>query len=178
MRPLDHLDVAGHMYPDAWKQVDVFRQSRGGTLPKWPAWCFLPMAAWYSIVSSDAGVDMLSPDLVPDVARLAAIGTWRYSQGIYQFDESAGAALSQTLLHGEIPTEVLLRLPEWCIYIETPGWKWFGGMLHGFWCHLEWDANTGRRELRLLLDTDNGIFPQILHLILRLLLISTEQSKK
>lgn len=163
-RPLEHLNACSKLYPGAWRGVDTFRQDRGRDIPDWPAWCFLPMAGWYAIVSSDAGVDTLPHHLIPDVARVAAVGTWRYSQGIYRYDADALPALADTLLHGEMPVEVLLRLPEWCVYIETPGFEWAGAPLHGFWAHLEWDINAHRRELRLLLDTEGALIPQILHI--------------
>ena len=57
---------------------------------------------------------------VPDVGLLAAIGTWRYSQGIYRFDDSVYEALRDTVPSGDMPVDVLYRLPEWCVYIETP----------------------------------------------------------
>jgi len=152
------------MYPGAWKLVEEFRRDKGVDLPDWPAWCFLPMSGFYAIVSADAGVNTLPLQLVGDVARLSAIGTWRYTQGIYRFDDTAAAALSTTLLHGEMPVDVFMRLPEWCVYIEAQGLQWDGQAVYGYWCHLEWDANTGRRELRLLLDTDSELLPLILHL--------------
>lgn len=164
MRPLDHLSAAAGLYPNAWRLVDDLRADRGKGLPLWPPWCFLPLAGWYAIVSADAGVDRLPPHMVPDAARLAAIGTWRYTKGIYRYDDDARWALAGTVLHGEMPVDVLLRLPEWSVYIETPGREWLGSVLHGFWAHLEWDANTQRRELRFLLDLDDGLIPQILHM--------------
>lgn len=164
IRPLDHLHTAGRMYPAAWKAVDEFRASRGVGLPKWPNWCFLPMAGWYAIVSADAGADRLGLDRIDDVSRLAAIGTWRYTQGVYRFDLDIAAELSDTLLKGEIPSEVLLRLPEWSIYIETPGRTWMGSELYGFWVHLEWDANTERKELRLLIDCEKALMPVPVHI--------------
>lgn len=163
-RPLNHLNAASKLYPAAWKQIDELRRDRGVDLPDWPAWCFLPLAGWYAIVSADAGVSRLPVHLIPDVARLAAIGTWRYSQGIYRFDAEAAGALADTVTHGDMPVEVLMRLPEWCVYIETPGRQWLNEPLHGFWAHLEWDANTHRSELRLLLDCGEMLMPQILHL--------------
>jgi len=160
-RPVRHLHAAGRLYPNAWKQVDLFRKDRGKDLPEWPEWCFLPLAAWYAIVS-EGGV--MPPDRVPDVGRLGAVGTWRYSQGIYRFHPETLKALSKTSLDGEIPAEVLLRLPEWCVYIETPDLSCSGYNLFGFFAHLEWDVNTGRRELRLVLDTESELLPMPLHL--------------
>jgi hypothetical protein len=122
------------------------------------------MGGFYAIVSAQHQTQQLGLQQIPDVSALAALGTWRYSQGIYRFDSQAQQALASTLLHGEMPTDVLLRLPEWCLYIETPDQQWFGQPLHGFWCHLESDANTQRRELRFLLNHGDSLSPQILHL--------------
>lgn len=162
LRPNHHLTAAGKLYPQAWQQCDEFRADRGNGLPKWPAWCYLPMAGWYAIASE--GAPFLPPQRAGDVGRLSALGTWRVSQGIYRFDEELRTALADTTLKGEIPTEVLLRLPEWCLYIETPGMSWQGSELYGFFVHLEWDANTERKELRLLLDTEASLTPLPVHI--------------
>lgn len=108
--------------------------------------------------------DRLPPHLIGDVGRLAAIGTWRYSQGVYRFDADFMAALADTLVVGDIPCEALFRLPEWSLYIETPGQQWLGDELHGYWAHLEYDVNAGRNELRLLLDTEQTLIPFPIHL--------------
>lgn len=165
IRPLHHLVTAGKLYPAAWKMVDQFRADRGKSLPAWPRWCFMPMAGWYAIVSADqGGAPIIDLNLAQDISRLAAIGTWRYTQGIYRFDADLQAELTDTILTGEMPVEVLLRLPEWCVYIETPGRTWLETVLHGFWAHLEWDTNDGRIELRLLLDLEDSLTGLPLHL--------------
>ncbi len=164
-RALHHVNHTSKQHPHLWHRVDVFRQAKGADLPDWPACCFLPMAAWVSIASE--GAPSGSPAVLQaarDASRLAAIGTWRYSQGIYRFDDNAAKALADTATEGEMPTEVLLRLPEWCVYIETPGREWQKATLYGFWAHIEHDVNDRSPQLRLLLDTDHGLLPQILHL--------------
>ena len=93
IRPLEHLTAAGKLYPNAWPLVDEFRQDRGKGLPNWPNWCFLPMSAFYAIVSADAKVERLPLKLIGDVARLSALGTWRISQGVYRFDPDLAKAL-------------------------------------------------------------------------------------
>ena len=160
-RPLTHLDAAGSDYPHAWKSINVFQKSRGKDLPDWPKWCFLPMSAWYAIVSK--GGDMPF-GRIGDVARLSALGAWRYTKGIYRIDPDMLAALKETVISGPIPSDVLLRLPEWSIYVETPGWRWFDIPMFGFFVHLEWDVRTERNELRFLLDTADGLRIQILHI--------------
>lgn len=160
--PNEHLIGAGKAYPAAWKNVEIFLKSNGQDLPKWPSWCFLPMAAWYAIVSG-GGSNRLGLDMIGDVAKLAAIGTWRYSQGIYRFDRDFFDCLYRTIPSGELPADVLYRLPEWCIYVETPDTRWLNDEMHGFWCHLEWDVNTQRHELRLLMNTAAALVPVVLH---------------
>lgn len=155
MLPNKRLIELGKKYPNAWKEVEMFRKDCGVDLPRWPSWCFLPMAGWYAIVSEGNNVPRLDLHQVADVGRLAAIGTWRYSQGIYHFDNAFYASLINTVPCGDLPCDILYRLPEWCVYIETPGMQWLGVELQGFWCHLEWDANTERHELRLLLNNEN-----------------------
>lgn len=155
--PNEHLNIISKSYPNAWKLLENLRQDRGIGLPKWPSWCFLPMAGWYAIACEGNKTSVLNLHQAADVSRLAALGAWRYSQGIYRFDENFYNALSSTVPSGDLPCEVLYRLPEWSVYIETPNKEWQGSPLHGFWCHLEWDVNTERHELRLLLNTDTLI---------------------
>lgn len=160
-RPREHLAAAGVLYPHAWAQADDFRARRGKDLPDWPDWCYLPLAAWYAIVSE--GGD-LPPERALDIGRLAAIGTWRMTQGVYRYDPALYDAIVATPVDGDIPHEILYRLPEWCVYIETPGLVRHGQQIHGAWAHLESDANDGRAELRLLIDAEDGLHPVPLHL--------------
>lgn len=163
-RPREHLAAAGKLYPHAWKQADEFRADRGRAgLPDWPEWCYLPLAGWYAVVSG-GGNNRLGLAGVSDVARLGAIGAWRVTQGIYRFDPALYESIITTPVAGDLPHDVLYRLPEWCVYIETPDMQWSGGPLYGFFAHLEHDANTGRPELRLLLDAEVALTPIPLHL--------------
>lgn len=164
-RPRQHLEAAGKLYPHAWRQVDEFRAGQGqGELPSWPEWCFLPLGGAYAIVSESLGVERLTPYMVGDVGRLAALAAWRVTQGIYRFDGALYEALVDTPVTGDLPCDVLYRLPEWCVYVETPGGRWLGEVLHGFFAHLEWDANDGHAELRLLLDAAGALIPIPIHL--------------
>ena len=164
MLPNECLVIAGNSHPTAWKRVEMFRQSRGADLPKWPSWCFLPMAAWYAIVTETFQTQQLNIEQAAQVSKLAAIGTWRYSQGIYRYQPEFYKAVTATVPNGELPSEVFYRLPEWCIYVETPEMKWFDEELYGFWCHLEWDVNAERTELRLLMNTSGRLVGVPIHI--------------
>jgi hypothetical protein len=149
LRPGNILHSFSRRYPDAWKQVDEFRASRK-ELGDWADWCFLPLAGTYAIVSK--GKTLQSPNQVQHVGILGALAAWRVTQGIYRFDPTTFDALWNTPVSGDIPTEVLFHLPEWCVYIPTPDRTWQGSNLNGLFAHLEHDVNDRRRELRLLLD--------------------------
>ena len=140
------------------------RADRGKSLPDWPEWCYVPLAGAYAVVSG-GGDNRVAPEQGMDIGRLAALAAWRMTKGVYCFDEDVLAELWGTPLTGELPSELLLRLPEWCVYIETGGREVMGAALHGFYAHLESDTNDGSRELRLLLDYDLGLLPQPVHLV-------------
>lgn len=168
-RPKQHLIAAGKLYPGAWKWVDRFRADKGQGLPDWPDWCFVPIAATYGIVAADSGVDgsMLAhvhPERLGDPARLAALAAWRVTQGVYRFDPALYESVASTPIDKAMPSEVFYRLPEWCVYIETPDMEWAGSQLYGFWAHLEHDVNNQRSELRLLLDSEAELAPLPIHL--------------
>ena len=127
----------------AWKQVDEFRASRK-ELGEWADWCFLPLAGTYAIVSK--GKTLQSPNQTHHIGILGALAAWRVTQGIYRFDPTTFDALWKTPVTGDIPTEVLFHLPEWCVYIPTPDQTWQGSTLNGFFAHLEHDMNDRRTE--------------------------------
>lgn len=165
-RPVQALHALTRDYPSLGAWVNEFFGGKGAEgLPDWPPYVLLPMAGWYAIASDRlAAGGKLLPSQGGEVSRLAAIGAWRYSQGIYRIAPELMTALLDSHPEGKIPTDVLHRLPEWCVYIETPGIRWRDLPLHGFWAHLEWDANDAHEELRLLLDSDGGLLPYPLHL--------------
>lgn len=155
-RPGLMLREIAKRYPDAWRIYDQFRQDRGkGGLPNWPDWCYCPMAAAHAVLSEADNFDDGLGSLV-GIQTLAALSAWRVSQGIYRFDPDIISAITTTPID-TIPVEVLYHLPEWCVYIEAPPNMHFDTTpLSGFFAHLEWDANSGKSELRLLLDCADG----------------------
>lgn len=168
----DHLRSCTRKYPRAWRLLDMFR-SRRKELGGWPEWCFCPLSGSYAIVSETVGdvvpppTDQTSESL--DIGRIAALGAWRVSQGVYWIDESVRDAVLTTPVDGAIPVSVLLTLPEWCVYVALPGHEIEGREIHGFFAHLEHDSNDGRTELRIEMDFVDlppfeSLAPEILHL--------------
>lgn len=162
-RPRDHLIAAGKLYPGAWKYAYECRADRGDGLPEWPDWCCLPLASAYAIVSG-GGPNRISLNQAGDVGRLGALIAWRVTQGVYRFDPALFERLIDTPVSGDIPHEILYRLPEWAVYVETPGLRYRHSPLYGVFAHLEFDINHQRPKLRLLLDAEIALEPFPLHL--------------
>lgn len=166
--PMQYLKSITEAYPGMSSWVRTCLQDKGKVgEPDWPNWCFMPMAAWAALLqlkyAASEPVEMKWA-VAQGVGAVSAVGIWRYSQGIYRYDTDLLDALADSDLSGDLPSELFRRLPEWCVYIETPGLTWLGTALHGFWAHLEWDFNDQREELRLVMNTDDGLFTQALHL--------------
>jgi hypothetical protein len=157
-RPTQYLNMTTKEYPGAWKSLQEMRNDKGEGLPSWPDWCFTPMAAHSAIALSGKAHPSLTS--LRDISILAALDAWRYTQGIYKFTKELDESISKTKINKNIPVDVLFRLPQWCVYVETPSIE---GQF-GFFAHLEHDIKTGRAELRLLLDQEDDLCPLILHL--------------
>jgi len=150
-RPMHVLRDLMRRVPTLSADVETFVVGKRRGDLHWPDWIMMPMAAWDAIAAKYA-TDRLQRVTLTQL--LAAVGAWRYSQGIYRLDPDLQRALIDTPLTRELPTDVLLRLPEWSIYVETPGLQYGTVAVAGSWVHLERDTHTGVTELRLLLDTD------------------------
>lgn len=158
-RLMKHLADIGNRYPDAWNRYEDFRADRGRHLPEWPAWCYCPVAGAYSIISG-GGSNQVPLERIQDCGRLAAMAAWRVGKGIYRLHPNLFQSVWETPV-GRIPIDILYQLPEWCLYIELPEGD---GSLFGFFVHLEHDRKEGHNELRLLLDSREGLQPFALHL--------------
>lgn len=165
--PVRVLREIGKRWPSAWTQVRTFRAGRGHDLPTWPEWCYLPIAAGVAIATqgNDAMLYQatLDPYLPPSV--IAAAAAWRVGKSIYRYDPDLYRELIAQPMDGNLPCEILHRLPDYCVYIETPGIRALDGDVSGVWAHLEHDAHDGREELRLvLLMADGTNRPMPIHL--------------
>ena len=155
IRPRGHLRALTKKYPDAWKRYDTIRADLNADLP---GWCYCPSATARSIACED-GCGPLHLGGEADIPILAALAPWRLTQTVYRFDPELTAELISKSIDA-VSTDILLCIPEWCLYIESPQLTWMGNRLAGFFCHLDWEAETGRKILRLVFDyaaADPGI---------------------
>jgi hypothetical protein len=140
--PREFLNRLSAANPGLWKLVDDVRRRMIAEKKGWPEWCFLPDWGWTAVAIENETIRHkdFSPtgtDFVEHMYRAKTeqtfFGTWRLTQGAYRFDPTLYKALLETPLTGNIPSEILTRLPEWAVYIETPDIKHPSGMpLDGF----------------------------------------------
>ena len=159
--PTEILNQYSRRYPSAWEQAMMFRDARGKDLEDWPPWCFLPLSGWYSVVSAQTNKYHIGLDEANDVSVLGALGAWRYTQGVYRFHSELFESLMNTEFNGDLPADVFMRLPEWCVYIETPGMILDGHAIDGYFAFLEWDMNHKHTELRLVSVSGGQAVPMV-----------------
>lgn len=159
MEPKQHLIALARRHPGLWREVEKLRVRMGD---RWPTWCYLPAPAW-SVALGGGMAPPPTPAHVIDSGIAAAVGAWRMTQGIYRFDAGLYQALIATPVQGDIPVDVLYRMPEWCVYVETPGLVYAaeGSAMDvaGAWLHLDYGHKTGQTKLRAVLNAGETLIP-------------------
>lgn len=151
-RPKQHLSLFRERHAYAFKLVDAVLSEKGGAVPDWPDWCFLPFegARWILY-----GEDPLQhPVHVGDTFELCALAGWRTTQRIYRPAPELIDEAYNTDLDWQIPDDLFSRLPEWCVYIETPDTTLMNMRTLGFFAYLVNDSPE-TPQLRLLFDVDD-----------------------
>lgn len=121
------LEAVGREWPGLWTACEIVRSTYdppdglylgdflGGSM-------VIEAASMTGLPMSVDDLRQLAPlEVVRLVVPLVTMATWRMTQGIYRIDPAVYAELVSTPVSGDIPAEILQRLPEWCIYVETPG---------------------------------------------------------
>jgi hypothetical protein len=162
--PLKLIKKMETVFPRGFKDFKTIYYNRGIRLPEWPDWCYVPAQLIEDNLVIRVGEDINSKEDFYNALKqpilLTAAATWRLTKGIYRFDADVYKELVEQELHGELPTELLMRLPEWCVYIETPGMD----NSEGFMAFLNYDLNTERPDLIFIVFTDTDAYPYLMPL--------------
>jgi len=92
--------------------LKLAQQRRNEIEHYWPENVFLPLEEWYRLLKK------VSPDEIAKISEMSIKAPYRFTRSIYRFDETLLDALLSTQLKGDIPAELLTRLPEWTIYMD------------------------------------------------------------
>lgn len=150
-------------YPLAWNHYARLINSPPANW-RWSRACFCPLAGAWAVISDGGRLPIPPPNPVThnDISGIGTVAAWRITKGIYVIDPTLFEELWHTPISGDIPVDVLERLPEWCPYIETPQLLESG--IRGFFASVEHDANTHRKELRIELDYGERLRSLVVHL--------------
>jgi hypothetical protein len=128
MIQFDHINEIKTKYPSIWDLAEQSYLLKGKRERfDWEDEIFIPICAWSQLLFlKEIYEDKIEnpydtdPKKLSDVEKVAAVGAWRMTQGIYHFDDTLAAELIKTDRKSafSIPPDVLLRLPEWCIYLD------------------------------------------------------------
>ena len=155
--PAECVRRVGQHFPDIWPRLDRLRVKHADGAHGFPDHWYLPFNGIVPVLDelleemAQAGARVGN---VPGatVNMLATLAGWRVTQGVYRFDPTLYNALIATPIEGKLPTELLSRLPEWTVYIETPGMRWAGETLHGVFAQVG-DLHDGAEVLTLVAHT-------------------------
>lgn len=156
--PLKLLNRISGAYPLAWEQMRYFHEHNGRDgLTRWADWCYAPMATALAVASYESAARTVGEQIgqVARAAEIAALAPWRLGKEVFCLDAELEQLLYSQADDVGIPSEVLLRIPYQAFYVQTNSLTFDGAPYHGFFVHLEQDANNGDRELRLLLLKDS-----------------------
>jgi hypothetical protein len=75
------------------------------------------------------------------IGAIQAVAIWRSAKEIYRFEPEMSRLLSETTLDEltDVPSEILLRLPYPCVYIQVPDLTVHGTAYDGFFAHFDVD---------------------------------------
>lgn len=156
-RQLRHLSLLASTFPNVWRNAEKYRRLRGAAdLPDWPAECYLPINA-SSLIAYEVMLQGITKEKVERIIWLPPLCAWSIGKGIYRFDPTVFESVWETPLEGELPTELLNYMPEWGVYIETPGRTVIGEPLYGFYATLDYDPRFDNKGLHLLVDSLSGL---------------------
>lgn len=153
-RPREMLRVFASHFPDLFDEAAAYRAAHRD---EWPPWCYCPSGVTYAHVvaraypretvdaSLRAFLRACDDDVAIDAELAPILCAWRMGMGVYRFDPALAAALVDTPAT-TLPAEALCRLPEWCLYVETPWWP----DAVGFFACLDRDGDESL--LRLMYD--------------------------
>lgn len=163
-RPKELLIKFGKKHDGLWQKMDASREAfaKSGNIPKWTFTTQMISAESFLSFCDPSfnfdGTKQVPPSLMKDAITAHFLYSWRATQGVYRVDPELFELLIDTDLCGSIPSDVLEKMPEWCIYVESPNLQFkpasSKGELNeafGFFALLDPDRETGEPWLSIFI---------------------------
>lgn len=135
-------------YPSLWTDlrkgyadpVRILHPKTGGMelLASVPDWCIMPTLFPFLVLTNKYGEHFYLTHM-DELMTMASTYIWRCSKGVYRFAPEIYQALVRQPLSGDLPQECLYHMPEWAVYIETPGLSYERIPMEGFIAHLDYN---------------------------------------
>ena len=128
-----------------------------------PDWCRMPTFFPYMALVSRLGQGVYTTyrDVVMTIASMYI---WRMGKGVYRFAPELYDALVSQPFTADIPNDCLFRLPEWAVYIETPGIFIGSQAVDGFIAHLDYNLYSRETDLQFAIFRHGVAQPKMLAL--------------
>ena len=143
-RPERVLQSASSRYPGIWSCLESVRRHPRETcgLRGWQPWCYMPVNAVAGAMGhlhrDRYSQDMVDVLLSGETRLVSALAAWRMTKGVYKFDPTVLKAIMGSDVKDGLPEEAFLRLPDWSVYIPTPGVDFSDGLpMHGFFAYVD-----------------------------------------
>ena len=160
-------------YPNLWTDIrkgyehpeGFIRKDTGGMelLKSVPDWCYMPTLFPFLVLTHKYGETFYLTHM-DEMMTIGTLYTWRASKGVYRFAPEIYDALVSQPLSGNIPTECLYHLPEWAVFVETPGMTYERHPITGFIAHLDFNLFSKGVDLQFAIFSDEVHLPKMIAL--------------
>lgn len=181
-------EVCGKFYQEEINALYPLRKSKNfpdHCLMPWEYWMFsyltgnLPGISLDDFVSNIKKNKKVSAVLNTMVVEWAIAATWGYTKGIYKFNEELYKELIKTKVHNSIPSEVLLKIPEYSIYVETPGLQILDMEVGGFFASPLWSMSKDETHIYFMfkiVKNNSNLKIEEKHFAVKGIMISKDQN--
>lgn len=163
------IRTVNRKYPNLWtdlrkqyadpsnlfRKKDAVKEFISGT----PDWCIMPTLFPFLVLTDRFG-ELFYMSHMDEMMTLGSMYIWRCSKGVYRFAPEIYEALIHQPLTGDLPMECLYHLPEWAVYIETPGLSYERHPMYGFIAHLDYNLFSRSVDLQFAMFLEGREMPK------------------